>query len=753
MPEGYRPFYSLEEVTGATIGAPGDLGASNDDVAMQIEITGTATVLIQGSQNNEDWQNVSDPASGYTASTIVMLDRRVAFYRAYATSVTSGTVTAVMGYGRGRHRNMLNIGATQTPQGFNIGSINVSGFVPESRIIHATAPIRIDGGASADLSGDRTISLTTSGVTNRGIVVWDTATNGFKVQPAAAVDDSGNIQGNSLMVPESVDAGRILRGSSLVLLKQGVGLVNGDNHNVTRGAIQRSYIQISGPTAAFAVTGFSRPIGTGSTELLIVQNETTETMTIKRLDAGSLAANQIETNTGGDVVRVGPSLDMFIYDTNTGVWSYMDAEAITLANNSVTDAILRDSGALSVIGRSANSAGDPADISAAAASGAVLRESGSVLGFGTVATAGITDAAVTYAKIQDVSAISKLLGRGSAAGAGDVEEITLGTNLAMAGTTLNASGGAVVDLQTFTGDGTWTKPASVTSVYVIVAAGGGGGGGGRGMAAANTRGAGSGGGGGARTVGFFSAADLAATVAVTVGAGGTGGAGGTNGSGTAGGAGGTSSFGTHLVCYGGGGGAGGSTVAQCGGSGGGVHGVGVVGGGSNTSGGLPSTIAAASGVGNGGAGANTGTAGLPAEWGGASAGRVANTANSEPGGVSVWGGAGGGTGGSIDSSNNNRAASAGGGVGVYNTTGGGGGAAGTIGTGGAGTAGAAGDTTKSGTGGGGGGCNSAGTGGAGGTGGAPSGGGGGGGAGTDAVTAIGGAGGVGGAGKVWVWSW
>lgn len=65
-------------------------------------------------------------------------------------------------------------------------------------------------------------------------------------------------------------------------------------------------------------------------------------------------------------------------------------------------------------------------------------------GDATQATTGaltIATAAVTYAKMQDVSAISKLLGRGSAAGAGDVEEITLGANLTMTGTTLAASGG------------------------------------------------------------------------------------------------------------------------------------------------------------------------------------------------------------------------------------------------------------------------------------------------------------------------
>jgi hypothetical protein len=50
----------------------------------------------------------------------------------------------------------------------------------------------------------------------------------------------------------------------------------------------------------------------------------------------------------------------------------------------------------------------------------------------------IANDAVTYAKMQDVSAASRLVGRGSAAGSGDPEEITPGTNLTMSTTTLNA---------------------------------------------------------------------------------------------------------------------------------------------------------------------------------------------------------------------------------------------------------------------------------------------------------------------------
>lgn len=58
-----------------------------------------------------------------------------------------------------------------------------------------------------------------------------------------------------------------------------------------------------------------------------------------------------------------------------------------------------------------------------------------------VDTADINNDQVTYAKMQNVSAADRLLGRGNGGGAGDTQEITLGTNLSLSGTTLNASGG------------------------------------------------------------------------------------------------------------------------------------------------------------------------------------------------------------------------------------------------------------------------------------------------------------------------
>jgi hypothetical protein len=107
-----------------------------------------------------------------------------------------------------------------------------------------------------------------------------------------------------------------------------------------------------------------------------------------------------------------------------------------IANNAVTDAKLRDSGALSVIGRSANSAGDPADISAVAASGAVFRESGGVLGWGTIATDGIGDAQVTDAKLASQYAL--LAGRSG--GQALIGGTGSGNNLALTSTSHGTKG-------------------------------------------------------------------------------------------------------------------------------------------------------------------------------------------------------------------------------------------------------------------------------------------------------------------------
>ena len=179
---------------------------------------------------------------------------------------------------------------------------------------------------------------------------------------------------------------------------------------------------------------------------------------------------------------------------------------------------------------------------------------------GTAATAarsdhvhGIANDAVTYAKIQNVAAASRLLGRGSAAGAGDPEEITLGSGLSMSGTALSATAaGGVVSVQAFTASGTYTPTAGMDYCIVEMVAGGGGGGGADNSDACVSRCGAGGGGAGEFARRMLTAAQIGASQTVTIGAAGAAG----SSSGATGGNGGNTSLGVLASANGGSGGTG-----------------------------------------------------------------------------------------------------------------------------------------------------------------------------------------------------
>ena len=264
-------------------------------------------------------------------------------------------------------------------------------------------------------------------------------------------------------------------------------------------------------------------------------------------------------------------------------------------------------------------------------------------------------------------------------------------------------GGSAPDVQLYTSNATWTNPSPSTAkrVFVRLVGGGAGGGSGRKSAAGVVRCGGGGGAAGAVVEFWALTTDLASTVSVTVGAGGTGAAAQTANStnGINGTAGGDTSFA--------------STKAIGGAFGPGATGTSSVNGGGSVNYACVIGVATVAN-GQGGASGNTGTGGLnalPANW---------------------FIPTGGGGGGGLDTVNNSRAGGPGGSMGAASVITIAGGIAGNAGS--SGTNGGAGNPGKgSGTGGGGGGTNSAGNGGNGGNGGGFGSGGGGGGAGTDGV--------------------
>jgi hypothetical protein len=162
------------------------------------------------------------------------------------------------------------------------------------------------------------------------------------------------------------------------------------------------------------------------------------------------------TGSGALLQTIGSAADGDVLRRSGSALGFGTIATAGLADNSVTNAKLRDSAALSVIGRSANSIGDPADIAATAASDAVLRESGSVLGFGTVATGGIANNAVTFDKIQSVT-FQNLLGR-SGPGSGNTQEVPLSGGLEFTG----SAGG--LRRSALTGDVTASAGSNATTI-------------------------------------------------------------------------------------------------------------------------------------------------------------------------------------------------------------------------------------------------------------------------------------------------
>lgn len=173
-------------------------------------------------------------------------------------------------------------------------------------------------------------------------------------------------------------------------------------------------------TTAAAAAAY-QPLDTQLTSLAGL-SYTGNSLKVVRVNAGETAF-ELATLSGGSLSDADYG-DITV--SGGGTVMTIDAGTVTLAKmaNMATDSIL---------GRATAGTGAPEVLTALpfAYTGDVTRPADS-----NAQT--IANDAVTYAKMQNVSAASKLLGRGSAGGSGDVEEIGLGVGLAMSSTTLSA---------------------------------------------------------------------------------------------------------------------------------------------------------------------------------------------------------------------------------------------------------------------------------------------------------------------------
>lgn len=190
--------------------------------------------------------------------------------------------------------------------------------------------------------------------TDNAIARYDGTTGKVIQNSAARIDDSGN-----LVADGSVTAKVQLRSEDGVVSKPGHAFVNDQATGMYREP----------GVLAFSVEGVSKLLlkKAGSDHIIAGNTTLQGNLTID----GDVTADNI-----GDVAAQGDGDKGDItVSSGGGTW--------TIDANAVTDAKLRDSAALSVIGRGANSTGDPADI-AAGSDHQVLRRSGTSLGFGAL---------------------------------------------------------------------------------------------------------------------------------------------------------------------------------------------------------------------------------------------------------------------------------------------------------------------------------------------------------------------------------
>lgn len=190
---------------------------------------------------------------------------------------------------------------------------------------------------------------------------------------------------------------------------------------------------------ATASVFYRKTAGTGAPEV--------QTLATLKTDLGLTG-----TNSGDQTITLTSDV------TGSGTGSF----ATTIANSAVTLAKMANMATASLIYRKTAGTGVPEvntlatlktdlGLTGTNSGDQTITLTGDVTGSGTGSFAAtIANSAVTLAKIANAAANSKLLGSGAAGSGSPYAELTLGTNLSMSGTTLNATGGSSLDLVSYT---------------------------------------------------------------------------------------------------------------------------------------------------------------------------------------------------------------------------------------------------------------------------------------------------------------
>jgi hypothetical protein len=272
--------------------------------------------------------------------------------------------------------------------------------------------------------------ITTSGLTvganNRLLGRVNSAGAVEEISLGTGISVAGSVLSLGAITPTSVAASGTVTGSNLS------GTSSGSNTG-------DQTITLTGPVTGSGTGSFATTITNGA----VTYDKIQTAAAIKRLLGSDATGTSIgEINLGANLSMTGNTLASSNPGGTVTSVSVTTANGVsgTVANATTTPAISLALGAITPTSVAASGAVTGSNLSGSNTGDQTITLTGDVTGSGTGSFAAtIGNNTVTYGKIQAVTASAKLLG--SSATGTAVTEITLGTNLSMTGSTLNATAG------------------------------------------------------------------------------------------------------------------------------------------------------------------------------------------------------------------------------------------------------------------------------------------------------------------------
>jgi hypothetical protein len=243
---------------------------------------------------------------------------------------------------------------------------------------------------------------------------------GLPTGSGSAFDQIASIIAGTGLADNAVTDAKLRDSAAVSVIGRSVNSA-GDPADITAGANDRLLTRVADVLAFTQLTLGMIPDALITT-IKILDNNITNA---KLRDSAAVSVIGRSANSSGDPADIPASANDRILARVADVLDFVQITIGMIPDGLITLAKLETAAALSVPGRSANSTGARADLTAGT-DGHALRRSGTTLGFGQIATGGIADGNVTLAKLANATAVS-VLGR-SANSAGVYADIAAGAD-------------------------------------------------------------------------------------------------------------------------------------------------------------------------------------------------------------------------------------------------------------------------------------------------------------------------------------